>query len=271
MCERLARATRAADGPACGGRHCSLLAPRVSDSGGWGAPQRRASAQKPYAASVRTAGNQERLVILHAFSLPETAAHVERAARTRVSAAGGRRQATPRQQDAQNTPAHLKFTPCLFFILPAAAAPPGGSAARRHGGAAGTNDVAVQPKNEQKETHATGERAELRRPVHVVAGIKDLRYRATQLCSVKMSQLVLPVTDRALVDTCAAELASTPSSDDAAVEEARLRFAWALAHSAVETDISRAVELLTLCACLVTSRSMSLTSLRRSDAGRAQG
>lgn len=57
--------------------------------------------------------------------------------------------------------------------------------------------------------------------------------------------LVLPVTDRQLVDACDVELANAPPSDPSAVEGARLRLAWALAHSERDADNERAVELLT--------------------------
>lgn len=57
--------------------------------------------------------------------------------------------------------------------------------------------------------------------------------------------LVLPLTDRQLVDACDAELANAPQSDASAVEGARLRLAWALAHSERDADNERAVALLT--------------------------
>ena len=66
-----------------------------------------------------------------------------------------------------------------------------------------------------------------------------------------MESLHLPRTDAALVDACAAELgvASTSGADADVVEAARLRFAWALAHSVQPTDVERALELLNTCAC----------------------
>lgn len=79
-------------------------------------------------------------------------------------------------------------------------------------------------------------------------------------------ELVLPVTDRALVDACATQLASAPQSDAAAVDEARLRFAWALAHSTVPADPHRALELLSICAFPLIrfpARSLSLQGWKR--------
>ena len=60
-----------------------------------------------------------------------------------------------------------------------------------------------------------------------------------------MDALRLPLTDSALVEACAAELAeaSTSAASAGAVEAARLRFAWALAHSASTPDVERALEL----------------------------
>ena len=70
-----------------------------------------------------------------------------------------------------------------------------------------------------------------------------------------MDALQLPRTDAALVEACAAELAeaSASAASGDTVEAARLRFAWALAHSASVTDVERALELLNSCKLVAAS------------------
>ena len=86
-----------------------------------------------------------------------------------------------------------------------------------------------------------------------------------------MDELHLPQTDAALVSACAEELAaaSTSGADDDAVEAARLRFAWALAHSASMTDVERALELLSSCASRGARKRARQRALTRAQGWRA--
>jgi Fis1 C-terminal tetratricopeptide repeat/Fis1 N-terminal tetratricopeptide repeat len=79
----------------------------------------------------------------------------------------------------------------------------------------------------------------------VLSTVRSLSLRSASLCCGMGDSLELPVTDRALIASCASELAALEHSpDQSAIEGARLRLAWAMAHSGDTDDNDRAIALL---------------------------